>query len=239
MITVITPTIREKGLVLVEKALKRQTEPFEWIIVSPFTPQVTVPHVWIPEPPKQKGDYWSIYTAYNLAVSRARGDLLISWQDFTYTKPDTLERFATHYKLDPKAIVTAVGHKYSDDTFREITWKDPRIKDGTLKPCAYNEIELNMCSFPKEAIVSVGGFDQWLNKYSSVCGLDVLDRLNIQGGWNFKLDGGIETYSLEHGRLPDWEEHNPLRGIYQEHRKEYLLNPVLNYLDLITTPNST
>lgn len=37
-------------------------------------------------------------------------------------------------------------------------------------------------------------------------GISIVDRLNLIGGYEFKLDQTNKSYSLEHGRLPDWEE---------------------------------
>lgn len=219
-ITIVTPSVRPEGLLLVEKALKRQTfRDFEWLVDN--------------SPEKNPGDYWGVYKAYNRLVKKAQGELIISWQDYTYTKPDTLERLWFHHQNEPKTIVGAVGNKYSDDTFTVMTWKDPRERDdqGTFYPCYYNDIELNLCSFPKQAFYDVGGFDEYLDKYSSLCGLDVLDRLNIIGGYDFKLDQTIKTYSLEHGRLPMWDENLPFNGPYEERRRTYIANAKLPYLE--------
>jgi hypothetical protein len=220
-ISVLTPTVRPDGLKLLEKALKQQTfRDFEWVVVQP-------------EGPKPEGLYWTVYRDYNRGIKRCKGDLIISWQDYTYTKPDTLERFYNHFLQEPKTIVGAVGNKYSDDTWTVMTWKDPRERSdiGTYYPCYYNDIELNLASFSKQAFYDVGGFDETLDAYSSLCGLDVLERLNILGGWEFKLDQSIKSYSLEHGRLPEWEEHSPFHGAYEQHRKTYIETPRLTYLD--------
>ena len=241
MISVITPTIRIEGLELVAKALRRQTHTdYEWIIVSPLS--ITeldrqtdhANYRYVKEPEKDLGDYWSIYKAYNEAIRHAKGDLIITWQDYTYTKPDTLERFWAHYLREPKTIIGAVGNKYEDDTWTVKTWHDPRehsnYGEGAYYQCNYNDIELNLSAWPKQSFYAVGGFDEYLGKYSSLCGLDVLDRLNMIGGWDFKLDQSIKSYSLEHGRLPGWDEYTPFNGAYDKRRAEYIAKPVLDYL---------
>lgn len=237
MISVITPTIRPEGLKLVEKALKRQSfRDFEWIVVSPVYPgDLVIPgasFTYVIDPGKNEGDYWSLYKSYNAGVKASQGELIISWQDWTYADPDALQRFWDHYKTEPKTLVTGVGNKYADDTFTVVSWKDPRERTdfGTFYPCYHNDIELNLASLPKEAIYAVGGFDEYFDKYSSLCGLDVLARLNIVGGWDFKIDQSIKSYSLEHGRMPNWEENEPFKGPWQEKLKEYAQNPVLKYL---------
>lgn len=219
MISVILPTVRPEGIPIVQKALDRQTyQDYELIIASP-------------EGSKPEGLYWTIYRDYNRAIKKAKGDLIVSWQDYTFSDATTLERFHFHFNHDPQTIVGAVGNKYTDDSWTVETWKDPRIKDEGYYECPYNYIELNLCAFPKKALYDVGGFDEYLDKYSSCCGLDVLDRLDIKGGWRFKIDESIRSYSLEHGRLPMWEENNPfLNGAYNQRRRTYLENPTLNYL---------
>jgi len=223
-ISVITPTVRDAGLALVEKALRRQTfKDFEWVVVKP-------------EGKKPKGLYWTLYRDYNRGVRQSKGELIVSWQDYTFTGADTLERFWFHHQNEPKTLIGAVGNKYSDDTWKVETWRDPRIRGdfGSFYQCYFNDIEWNLCAVPREAIYAVGGFDEYLDKYSSLCGLDVLARLNIFGGYDFKLDQAIKSFSTEHGRLPDWEKNSPFHGVWQKRLKEYQKNPILKYL--ITNP---
>ena len=219
-ISVITPTVRDAGLAMVEKALKRQTfRDFEWIVVRP-------------EGKKPKGLYWTLYRDYNRGVRQSKGELIVSWQDYTHTSPDTLERLWFHYQNEPKTLVGVVGNKYSDDTWRVKTWQDPRENDkfGSFYPCYFNDIEWNLCGVPRKAIYAVGGFDEYLDKYSSLCGLDILTRLNILGGWDFKLDQSIKSFSTEHGRLPDWEKNSPFHGVWVKRMEYYQKHPVLDCL---------
>jgi len=234
MISVITPSVRPEGLKLVEKALKRQTyTEFEWVICAPKKPEnISIPFVFVQDPGKRPGTYWSIYQSYNRLCQTAQHPLLVSWQDYTYTNPDTLERFWRHYQTEPDTLVSAVGNKYSDDTFAVMTWKDPRERNDITRfyECYPQDIEWNLSSVPKKAVFEVGGFDESLETHSSLCGLDVLIRLDITKRWHFKLNQDIKSYSLEHGRLPEWDEHSPFAGIWQEKQREYLDNPILHYL---------
>lgn len=219
-ITVICPSIREGGTKLVEKALKRQTfRDFEFIHQGRSRE-------------KKEGEYWTLYSDMNFAVKKAQGELIISWQDFTYLKPDALERFWQHYQDNKKSLVSAVGNKYSDEDFLVQTWTDPRERSdqGSFYECNWNDIEWNACSVPKAAIYAVGGWDEELNKYSSLCGLDILARLQLMGGWKFYLDQTIKSYSTEHGRLPNWEENSPFKGAWEQKLKEYTKNWKLDYL---------
>lgn len=243
LISCITPSVRSEGLQLVERALKNQEfTSYEWIIVAPekiheeIEKKITIPYVLLKEPVKNKEDYWAVYKAYNYAISHAKGELLISLQDFTFIKYDIFGRFWTHYQDEPKTLVTGVGNKYTQvlPELGAMVWKDPRIRSdfGTYYKVNPNDIEWNLSSIPKEAVYAVGGFDEELDKYSSCCGLDVADRLSIIGGWEFKIDQTIESYSLVHDRLPNWEENNPFKnGAYKRRLSFYTENgPVLNYL---------
>ena len=232
MISVITPSVRENALEIVKTALKRQTVDFEWVIGSPFKPNIDIPHKWVKDPPKKKGDYWAIYKSYNAMLRETTGDLIVTMQDCTYMEADTLERFLFHYQREPKTIVGAVGNKYADEDWQVKIWQDPRQRDdqGSFYQCFYNDIELNLSAWPKESFYAVGGFDEHLDKYSSLCGLDVLARLDIIGGWDFKLDQTIKSFSTEHGRLPDWEKNEPFKGPWQKRLDYYKAHPVLNYL---------
>lgn len=231
MITILTPSCRPEGLKLVAKALKQQThKDFEWIVVSPSKPEVDC--VWVQDVEKQPGDYWTLYKSQNKAIKQAKGDLVVSWQDYTYAKPDTLERFWRHYQTEPTTLVSAVGNKYTDTTWTVMTWKDPRERSDILRfyECYPQDVEWNLCSVPLKAIFAVGGWDETLDKYSSLAGLDILIRLDKLGGWTFKLNQDIKSYSLEHGRLPNWSENEPFNGPWQAKQREYLDNPVLHYL---------
>ena len=232
-ISVVTLSVRPEGLKIVEKALRRQTErSFDWVIGTPTKPDVGIEHIWIQDPPKPEGLYWQVYRQYNECIRQSRGDLIVSVQDYTYFNPDALEKFLFYHEKEPKTLVTGVGNKYTDETWLSKTWQDPRERtdQGTLYGCYYNDIEWNFCAVPKEAIYAVGGWDETLDKYSSLCGLDVLARINLIGGYDFKIDQTNKSYSLEHGRLPNWEESSPFRGVWQNKLEEYKKQPVLDFL---------
>lgn len=236
MISVITPSVRPEGLKLVSKALGRQMyKAFEWIVVSPEDPNF-IDAKWIKDPSKKEGDYWSLNRAMNEAIRHANGDLIVSWQDYTFASPYALEKFAFHFKLEPKTLVTGVGNKYTDDTWVAKTWQDPRERDdqGSYYPCFPNDIEGNFCSIPKAAIYAVGGFDEEMDKYAGLDLFNVLQRIDALTGYDFKIDQSNKSYSLEHGRLPNWDAQNWMsEKRYNEHiakRKEEGKYPILDYL---------
>ena len=239
MISVLTPTIREEGIAVVRKALKRQTyRDFEWLVGSYFKPAIGKDGKWIKD--DFKGGFWSLNRIYNRLIKKAQGDLIVSWQDFTYANPDALEKFAFHFKNEPKTIVTGVGNKYTNESWTTKIWQDPREREdqGNFYGCYFNDIEGNFASIPKKAIYDIGGFDEQLDFLGF--GMDwygVLDRINDFGGYDFKIDQSNKSYSLEHTRVGGekaWDQHNLVYGGYLD-RKEKLIRdvrwPRLDYLE--------
>lgn len=240
-VSVITPTIRPDGLELVEKALKRQTlNDFEWVVIAPQEIKINgfgLIDTLLSDPPKKDGLKWTLNRAYNKAISQAEGELIISWQDYTYAGPDVVERFLTHFKQEPNTIVTGVGDKYTQVLPYPMlrTWRDPRKNNeyGTYYSCNFNDIEGNFCSVPKRAFYDIGGFDEKLDEYFGMDFYGVLNRLSDLGGYDFKIDQTIESYSLEHDRPDGWSEYNALSGPYEDRKTKLKLNdnwPVLDYL---------
>lgn len=215
-IVVITPTIRLEGLPLVQKALEEQTfDGFDWFVCSPKEPPKDCWATWIPD--DFKGGLWTLNRAYNAMIKKADCELIVSWQDFTYAKSDTLERFWKHYEYEPKMLVSALGDKYETNKWKTRTWADPRY--GGL--CDFPQVEWNLCSCPKQALVDIGGFDTESDfLYLGMDGYGVNERL-ASLGYQFYCDKKIESFSLGHGRISNWEKDNGIHGLYQK-RVQYL-----------------
>ena len=126
-----------------------------------------------------------------------------------------------------------MGNKYASvyPTLGEAVWFDPRITNqyGSYYPCYFSDIEWNFCSVPRQALYDVGGFDEELDKYFGMDGYSVNDRINLIGGYDFKINQTIRSYSIPHGRPNQWDEYNALR-IYSNFRANYVDNPKLAYL---------
>lgn len=220
MISVITPTARQDGIDVVAKALRRQTyRDFEWIIISPNGVSHKQADLLLEDPPKNEGDYWSFNKAMNKALRRAKGDIIVSVQDYTFFDPDGLEKFKFHIKKNPKAVISGVGDKYNDENFVTKVWEDPRKRKdyGTFYECYPNDIEFNYCALPKKAFYEVGGFDEYLDKYAGMDHISVQERLD-DIGYKFYLDQTNESYSLTHGRLEGWDNNHAMHGGYQQRK---------------------
>lgn len=233
MISVITPTVRPEGLEQVLSSLKRQTHTnYEWIVISPLELIVDPSARFLKDPPKNEGDYWTFNKAMNRAIEEAKGELVVSIQDFTSFSPRGLEKFWYYFTNGfDRALVSGVGDKYEEG---KRVWSDPRKRSdqGTFYECYPNDVEFNYCSIPRKAFYEVGGFDEELDKYAGMDHISVQERLDAIG-YKFYLDQTNETKSATHGRLPGWEENLALRGPYQK-RKQQLISegkwPVLEYL---------
>lgn len=225
-ISVLTCTARPEGIPLVQKALKRQTfKDFEHIIQE--------------KTPIKPGNCWSLNADYNSAIKRSKGDLIVSWQDWTFADPTCLEKFWYHFTKEPKTLVTAVGNKYTDDTWTVKTWQDPRERSdqGTYYGCYPSDIEWNLASIPRKALYDVGGFMEDFDFFYGLDGYNVNERIDELGGYDFKIDQTIKSYSLEHGRLSgDWDDKNWLLGDRYPKMKEKLIEegkwPKAPYLGL-------
>lgn len=228
-ISILTPSVRPEGLPIVNTALRRQTfRDFEWIIGSPFDPELG--DKWSED--NHRDGVWSLNRIYNSMIKQAKGDLIVSLQDFTFVDPDALERLWRHYLADSSTLVSGVGNKYDKvyPELGEILWEDPRKTSGLT---TFNNIEFNFCSIPKKALYDIGGFDEEMDfKFFGMDGYNVGERLTDLN-YKFFLDTSLKSYSLGHGRVDNWEELNGIHGPYQQHvslRKASKQWPKLTYL---------
>jgi hypothetical protein len=221
-ISVCSPTIRPLGLKLVKQALTYQNlKGWEWIVCSPETMRKEVfsvigdfPFTFIGTPPLQDWQVWDLNYSYNRMIEKADGELIVSWQDYTFADPDLFCRLWQHYVDDPKALVSVCGNKYPDDDFDVPAWIDPRY--GTSEP-NWKDVEWNLCSCPRKLLYDIGGFDENMDKMFGLDGFSVNHRLEHAKLAHFKLEKNSQSYSLFHGRVKDWDRQNWLEGGDAEH----------------------
>jgi hypothetical protein len=217
MISVLTPTIRPEGLPMVAKCLNRQDVEFEWIIVAPSRIindicDLKLDAIILTEPPKKEDDFYCLNKAWNLAYSKARGQLIVNIVDWIWFPPDTLERLWNHYLANPKACITAIGHQYDkveNDKPEGLMWSDPRsrLDQGTFYQVAPSEMEMCVASLPRQAILDCGGLDENYDKGAAIGEKEMCWRL-ARLGYQFYIDQTIEYRALHHGRLsPKWDEY--------------------------------
>lgn len=220
-ISILTPCVRPEGLEIVKKALDNQKfRNFEWLIGSKFNPNIGK---WISD--DFSDGFWSLNRIYTKMIKEAKGELIVSWQDFTWADEKTLDKFWYCYELEPNTLVSAVGDKYTDETWQNKTWTDPRKRKdlGNFYPCYPSDIEWNLNSCPKEALDKIGYFDDEMDFIGlGMDGYGVNERIDTLGGYDFKLNQSIESFSIGHGRSDNWEKDNLIHGGYIKRKKELI-----------------
>lgn len=216
-ISVCTPTVRPLGLKLVKQALSYQElKDFEWIICSPRRMEKEIravlgdfPYTFIGNPHLKKWQVWDLNYSYNRMIEKAQGELIVSWQDYTFADSDLLWKLWTHYLSDDKALVSVLGNKYPDDNFDIPAWIDPRF---SFKDCNWKDVEWNLCSCPRKLLYNIGGFYEKMDSHFGMDGFSINHRLQDARMANFKLEKESQSYSLFHGRNKDWDKNNYLSG---------------------------
>jgi hypothetical protein len=235
MISIITPTIRKEGLAIVARAIQKQTwDDWEWLIGSPFDPEIPWA-TWVKD--DFEGGFWTLNRIYNKLFQQAKGELVVSWQDFIYATPEGLESFWTAYtEFGGRGLISGVGDQYKSlDAFGkpyEKIWSDPRKSfqyHGSFYECQWNDIEWNWAAIPKAAFFGVGGMDEELD-FLGYGGdqLQLCDRLSDTNLYSFWLDRSNESYTLRHerdshGGQEEWDRNHVLfNGKYVERKSQLI-----------------
>lgn len=213
-ISIITPSVRPEGLDIVKKCLQKQTflrDRWEWLVGSPF--EYKESDVWVKDPGKNEGDFYSLCKTYNAMIKEAKGRLIVSWQDGVWVPPDTLEHFWNLYEENQNRCIAAVGDQYEslDEFGKPIVccWQDPRKTDkhGEYYECYPIDVEFTLCGIPRQAFFDVGGFDEEYDKGCAVAEKELCLRMD-KLGYKPYLDQGLEYRALHHPRLTaDWDKY--------------------------------
>lgn len=160
-ISVITPSIRPRGLDITRQCLMQQTfQDFEWLVEIGL------------------GRH-DLNAAYNRMLRRSQGELIVSLQDFIKVEPDFLQQYWDAYQRSPDTFFTApVGKVQQEDFSGEVAW-DWRIHKEA-RPF-WNKWEIDSGSAPRAALFAIGGFDEALDKYWSSDNVNVGFRAHLAG----------------------------------------------------------
>lgn len=242
-VSCITPSVRPKTLEIVANSLSKQTfKDFDWLICGPEKNRKLVkevignifPYKYLGNPHLKKGMFWDLNYSYNKLIKDSSGELLISWQDSIYAKPDAIQRFWDRYlETDKKVLIASSGHQYARLNKYgkpEIQiWEDCRrnlvgSSFYEIYPC---DFEWNFGAVSKKALLEVGGFCEELD-YSGfgMDGYQVNERLDLIG-WKFYIDHDIESFTLRHDRSSygdedNWNKNNNLHNGGYKRVKEKL-----------------
>lgn len=174
-ISVLTPSIRMGGLNIVQKGLEKQTFPndsFEWLTELGLVSQGH-----------------SLNSAYNRMLRRAKGELVVSLQDYMLIRPDYLQKWWDAYQANPNAFMTAPVGKVDDLNYSSQPQWDWRAfrndENASIRPCEWDCWEIDNGAAPIAALKQIGGFDEALDGHWSADNVNVGCRAQL-AGYEFK-----------------------------------------------------
>jgi glycosyltransferase involved in cell wall biosynthesis len=199
--TVITPSIRPKGLEVVFKTLQDQSfKEFEWL------PRLSVP-----------GPKSDLCYQMNRALEEAHGDLVVFLQDWIRIKPDGLERMWEKYKEDPNACWTApVGKVKSMDEMNDVgpQW-DWRVYWKHREDVDFQRWEIDWGSAPRQALLLAGKFFPRYDEGFGWENVDLAYRMQ-KIGMRFKVDPDNKAIAFDHdAAAPHPYKHSPNNDLWQ------------------------
>lgn len=186
--SILTPSIRPKGLAITQSSLKEQTlQDFEWLV-----------ELGIPD----RGH--DLNASYNRMLRRAKGEIIISLQDYIRIPKDGLERFYKAHKQNPDTFFTAPVGKVLD-------WKDKPEFDWRehTNECDWRRWEIDWGSAPLKALKKIGGFDEELDGHWSSDNVNVAFRADL-AGYQFKCLSDNKAIAIDH----DKKMKHPFRDDY-------------------------
>lgn len=220
MISVTTPSVRSEFLPIVGKCLQRQTfKDFEWLIGSPQDLSLAIDreighnyeYTLIPEPPKQEGDYYGLNKCWNSLFKASKGELIVNITDGIWFEPTLLENLWNQYQINSKACISCVGSQYDqliNGKPEHMVWRDPRIRSdqGSFYEVESSEMELCIASFPKQAVIDIGGFDEKYDQGAALSEKEAMLRAQKMG-YKMYLDQTLEYRAISHPRLSkEWDD---------------------------------
>jgi len=164
--------------------------------------------------------------AFNKMIRRAKGELIVFYQDFIKIPPDGLRKFWEEYQQDKNTLFTAPVGKvksFADET-PAWDWRDHTDE------CDWTRCELDWGAIPKKILLEIGGFDERLDQWWSFDNVSVGKRAFLKG-YKFKNVRYNPAIALDHDAIIE----HPFRPKYnpQEVNKilnEYESNPTLDYV---------
>ena len=206
-----TPTIRVKGLEVLVESLKKQTfRDFEFLVDINVTGQV------------------DFNQAMNRLIKRAKGELIVSIQDYIKVPPDGLQQFWDAYQHNPQFYTAPVGKTLD---WESVTWDWRKHRKDS---CNWMEWEIDYGCAPREALVKIGGFDESLDEYwgfdNCIAGLSAemagYKIINLPDNCAVALDHNqLEPHPFIHLRNPDYYNYR-LQQIRMGLKLDYLRDNV-------------
>lgn len=187
-ISIITPTIRPEGLVIMRECLSNQTfKDFEWLV------EVGIPN---------RGH--DLNAAFNKMIRRAKGELIIFYEDYTKIMPDGVERFWKAYQEHPNTCFTSPLGKVDSFDDKSVRWdwraNKQNENQSDYTECNWNTWELDWGACPKSLLFKIGGFDEELDKYWSCDSVNAGCRAQLNGA-KFKCLFTNPAIAIDHDKF--------------------------------------
>lgn len=183
-ISVITPSIRPRGLEVTFNTLKDQTfTDFEWL------PRLSIPG--------QKPD---LCKQMNAALREAKGELVVFLQDFITIEDEGLQKMWDFYKANPTAAWTSPVGKVLKLDADPIKWDWRYYVKSTEREVDYQRWEIDWGAAPLRLIHDAGNFDE---EYDSGFGWENVDlgARMAKIGTRFLVDTSNAAVAIDHDKL--------------------------------------
>lgn len=211
-VSVITPSIRPEGLAITQKSLELQTfQDFEWLVELGIPPR------------------HDFNAACNRMIRRAKGELIVSLQDWIKAPPDYLQKFVDASTQSPKTLFTSpVGKVDSLAYDPPARWDWRAYEDAKPK---WDCWEIDSGCAPREMFFAVGGFDEYLDQWWSFDNVSVAKRADLLGyTFGNLFNNPVLAYDHDaHSPHPFRERFRPAK--VKLRMDEYEKQPRLQYLD--------
>ena len=210
-VSVLCPTIRPKGLEIVRKSLMEQTfREFEFLVDI----NITGKH--------------DLNQSYNRLIKRAKGELIVSLQDYVKIAPDALQKLWEAYKNEPDTFFTCPVGKVNNEEYQgEPKW-DWRVNENAQMDWRMWEIDFGAC--PKDALYKIGGFDEEIDGYWSMDNVNVGCRAEL-AGYKFKCLRDIRGVAFDHDAFSEHPFRKNFKPLHCNMRMdEFRMGLKINYL---------
>lgn len=216
-ISVITPTIRPEGLKVMQECLREQTfQDFEWLT------EIGIPN---------KGH--DLNAAFNRMIKRAKGELIVFYEDYTKILPNGLERFWKAYQDNPNTCFTAPLGKVKEwGESPRWDWRSSKQnKEQTdYTNCEWNTLELDWGAIPRKILFEVGGFDEELDAHWSCDNLNIGCRINLSE-YKFKCVFTNPAIAYDHDAHAPHPFRSKYKPLFNDSRmKQFRSGLRINYL---------
>lgn len=224
-ISVITPAVRAKELLINYESLKKQTfTDFEWIICSPravwdeIMPLVRgqsesdrqFPIVWTEDLPLNPGDFMGENKAYNELFKLVKGKLVVTLNDSIWLDPNALEVFWRHYQEDPMSCVAFMGNHYEkvvDGVGKNMTYEDVRQWQvhQDYEETRITNFDACCSSIPAKVVKEIGSIDPMWDKYCCFGIREFMTQVT-QKGYTLYISKESGYLGQKHTKLYDKED---------------------------------